>query len=119
MKNVITIGALVVAGLALVLGRNAAPQTAQAPGQVGGITLGDGPTFNIQGGSANGPYNAGGGYPPFNSCGCGRATNGLSVVANISPVYGNAITLPAGIAKDDKAPEVLPTVTLIGNGAFV
>jgi hypothetical protein len=117
IKNVVTIGALVIAGLALVLGRGSAPQTVQAGGgSVGGITLGDGPTFNIQSGSTNGRYTGGGGYPPFNSCGCGRANNGLNVVANISPVYGSAITLPFGI-KAQPGPAVLP-VDLIGNGSF-
>jgi len=118
MKNVITIGALVVAGLALVLGRNTANATVQStPAQLGGITLGDGPTFNIQAGSSNGAYNSGGGYPPFNSCGCGRATNGLNVVANISPVYGSAITLPEGIKKT--LPVDVSPVQLVSNGAFV
>lgn len=117
IKNVVTIGALAIAGLALVLGRGSAPQVAQAGGSVGGITLGDGPTFNVQGGNANGRYTGGGGYPPFNSCGCGRANNGLNVVANISPIYGRAITLPDGIKKTLPTPEVLP-VELISNGSF-
>lgn len=119
IKNVVTIGALVVAGLALILGRNAAPQIVQAPGQAGGgITLGNGPVFNFAGGNANGDYNGGGGYPPFNSCGCGRASNGLTVVANISPVYGEAISFPEGIKKP--LPIIEGTaVELVGNGVFV
>lgn len=115
-KNVVTIGALVVAGLALVLGRNAPAQIVQTPGQGTGISLGDGPTFNFMGGSTNGTYNSGGGYPPFNSCGCGRATNGLTVVADISPVYGQAISLPQGIKKT--LPVNGSPVELISNGAF-
>lgn len=115
-KTVVTLGALAVAGLAIVLGsRNSVSVAPGTPTQLGGVQLGNAPVFNFAGG--NGQYMGAGGYPPFNSCGCGRADNGLRVAASISPVFADAIETLPGVKQINDP--VVPQLLTVGNGAFV
>lgn len=85
-------------------------------GGVPSIQLGAGPTFNINRANGNGQYMGDGGYPPFNSCGCGRAMNGVMLTPRLAPVYGDAIVNVPGV----KTPQPVGgpvQLELIGNGA--
>lgn len=85
------------------------------------ITLGDGPVFNIQGTQRTEPYQ-GGAYPPFNSCGCGRASTGVRFTTSLAPVYGAASQTLQGVPVTPAAKQKILSpraAWLVPNGAFV
>lgn len=115
VKNILVLGALGVAALAL-FNRGSNTVTQVGSGSLPGLSIAPGPVFNF--GDGSGKYQGNGGYPPFNSCGCGRATGGIRLAGEISPVFASAIQTLPGVSRPQPINDPTPGVELVSNGVF-